>query len=97
MTSLNRSSQPPMPEISRFLGVTIRMYRDDHVPPHFHAIYGEFSAQVSINNPALLKGKLPARVLGYVIEWAELHEPELARCWEAAQSDQPLPKIAPLV
>jgi hypothetical protein len=86
-----------MPEISRFLGVVIRMYRDDHPPPHFHAIYGEFSAQITIHNPATIKGKLPARVLGYVIEWAVLHEDELFRCWEAAQGDQPLVRIEPLV
>lgn len=26
-----------MPEISRFLGISITMYFKDHVPPHFHA------------------------------------------------------------
>ena len=86
-----------MPEISRFLGIVIRMYRDDHPPPHFHAIYGEFSAQISIHNPSIIQGRLPARVLGYVIEWAVQHEDELARCWQAAQSDQPVGKIEPLV
>jgi hypothetical protein len=29
----------PVPEISRFLGIVIRMYFDDHAPPHFHVIY----------------------------------------------------------
>jgi hypothetical protein len=86
-----------MPEISRFLGIIIRMYRDEHPPPHFHAIYGEFSAQISIRNPAIIQGKLPPRVLGYVIEWAALHEDELALCWNAAQGDQPIGNIAPLV
>ena len=28
-----------MPEISRFFGIAIRMYFDDHNPPHIHAIY----------------------------------------------------------
>lgn len=86
-----------MPEISRFLGISIRMYRDDHLPPHFHAIYNEFSAQVSIHNPAIINGKLPPRVLGYVIEWASLHEADLNRCWAAARTDQPIGKIEPLV
>jgi hypothetical protein len=86
-----------MPEISRFLGIIIRMYRDEHPPPHFHAIYGEFSAQISIRNPAIIQGKLPPRVLGYVTEWATLHEEELAHCWDAARGDQPVGKIAPLV
>jgi hypothetical protein len=62
-----------MPEISRFLGISIRMYRDEHLPPHFHAIYNEFAAQISIRHPAVIQGKLPPRVLGYVIEWAALH------------------------
>ena len=86
-----------MPEISRFLGISIRMYRDEHLPPHFPAIYKEFGAQISIQHPAVTQGKLPPRVLGYVIEWASLHEHELARCWEAARTDQPVGKIEPLI
>ena len=86
-----------MPEISRFLGISIRMYRDEHLPPHFHAIYNEFAAQISIRNPAIISGKLPPRVLGYVIEWASLHEDDLVRCWEAARTDQPIGKIEPLI
>ena len=86
-----------MPEISRFLGISIRMYRDEHLPPHFHAIYNEFAAQISIRNPAIIQGKLPPRVLGYVIEWASLHGDDLARCWDAARTDQPIGKIEPLI
>ena len=86
-----------MPEISRFLGISIRMYRDEHLPPHFHAIYNEFAAQISIRPPAIINGKLPPRVLGYVIEWATLHENELAQCWDAARTDQPIGKIEPLI
>lgn len=86
-----------MPEISRFLGISIRMYRDEHLPPHFHAIYNEFGAQISIRHPAIINGKLPPRVLGYVIEWASQHENELAQCWDAARSDQPVGKIEPLI
>lgn len=91
-----------MPEISRFLGISIWMYRDDHLPPHFHAIYNEFGAQkfgaqISIRNPGIIEGRLPPRVLGYVIEWASMHDDDLARCWDAAQTDLPIGKIAPLI
>jgi len=85
-----------MPEIGRFLGIAIQMYRDEHPPPHFHALYGEFSAQISTRPPAIIRGRLPPRVLGYVTEWAALHETELLRCWEAAQTDQPAGRIEPL-
>jgi hypothetical protein len=33
-----------MPRISKFFGVVIFMYFNDHLPPHFHAEYGEFEA-----------------------------------------------------
>ena len=39
---------PDMPEISRFLGIIIRMYYRDHAPPHFHAEYGEYEITVEI-------------------------------------------------
>jgi hypothetical protein len=39
-----------MPEISRFLGISIRMYRDEHLPPHFHAIYNEFAARARLRD-----------------------------------------------
>ncbi len=30
-----------MPEISRFLGIVICMYFNDHNPPHFHVEYND--------------------------------------------------------
>lgn len=38
-----------MPEVSRFAGIVITMYFNDHEPPHFHVRYGEFRATVSVN------------------------------------------------
>ncbi len=59
-----------MPEISRFYGIVIKMYFDDHLPPHFHAEYGEYEVLVNTNTLAIISGKLPSRALGLVIEWA---------------------------
>jgi hypothetical protein len=85
-----------MPEISRFYGIVIRMFFNDHVPPHFHAIYGEESAVISIENLAVLEGHLTARALGLVVEWATLHRPELMDRWERARRYEPLRAIEPL-
>ena len=30
-----------MPTISLFYGISIRLFYNDHAPPHFHAVYGE--------------------------------------------------------
>ena len=37
-----------MPEVSRFFGIVIRMFWDDHNPPHFHAFYGDELALVDM-------------------------------------------------
>jgi len=62
-----------MPEISRFYGIVIKMYFDDHNPPHFHAEYGEHEALIEINTLALIAGNLPARAMGLVTEWATIN------------------------
>ncbi len=85
-----------MPEISRFFGIIIRMYFNDHVPPHFHADYGENSIEITIETLEVLKGKLPNRVLGLVLEWASLHRGELRTDWERARKGETLEPIQPL-
>lgn len=84
-----------MPEISRFLGIIIRMFADEHAPPHFHAIYGGYEIIVEIKT-RIVQGKFPPRSLRAVLEWAELHERELMRNWELLQGNQSPEKIEPL-
>ena len=45
-----------MPEVSRFFGISIRLYSNDHGPSHFHAIYGEFEALIEIDTLSVLRG-----------------------------------------
>ena len=85
-----------MPEISRFYGIIIRMYWSDHVPPHFHAIYGEYVAEIVIETFAIKKGYLPPKALALVVEWASIHKNELLENWQNAQNITPFKKIAPL-
>ncbi len=84
-----------MPIISRFLGVIIAMYWDDHSPPHFHAKYGEYEIIVNIHT-GVIEGKFPKRALRLVLEWYELHKAELIENWELCQSKKPLNQISPL-
>lgn len=85
-----------MPEISRFFGIVIRMYVNDHYPSHFHAVYGEFEALINIETLAIYQGDLPRRVLALVLEWAALHRDELRQDWDLARKGQPLQPVAPL-
>jgi hypothetical protein len=85
-----------MPEISRFFGIVIRMYFNDHDPPHFHASYAGAEAQVRISPLGVLNGALPPRALALVVEWASLHERQLLDNWERLHTDQAPVRIAPL-
>ena len=85
-----------MPQISRFFGIIIMMYADDHNPPHFHARYGEYEAEILLSNFSVKNGWLPPRVLGMVMEWATEHKDELMNDWERAKRFEPLLAIAPL-
>ena len=86
-----------MPEISRFLGIVITMYFNDHNPPHFHVRYESFRAIVGIDPLELRDGELPPRVLGLVMEWAEMHQAELRGNWTTLAEKGTFSKIAPLV
>lgn len=72
------------------------MYLDDHAPPHFHARYAEFEALIRIDDLSVLRGSLPPRALGLVMEWAQLRLTELSEVWRQAQAMQTFSKIPPL-
>ncbi|XHX80762.1 MAG: DUF4160 domain-containing protein [Stenomitos frigidus ULC029] len=85
-----------MPEISRFFGIIIAMYYNDHPPPHFHVRYGQQKAIIEIQSLSILEGKLSPRALGLVIEWASAHQAELLQNWELARQQEPLASVQPL-
>ena len=85
-----------MPEISRFLGIIIVMYYNDHPPPHFHARYGDWEGLIAVETGELIGGRLPPRVMGLVQEWRELHKTELLIDWQLARERKVLNRIEPL-
>jgi hypothetical protein len=85
-----------MPVIARFYGILIRMFFDDHAPPHFHAVYDEHELLVGISPIRIISGHAPARVRSMVLEWAALHQDDLIADWAHCQrGEAPLP-IEPL-
>ena len=85
-----------MPTIAWFYGIAIRMYVREHPPAHFHAIYGEHEANVSIETGEVTEGHLPANAARLVKQWALAHRGELEDNWRRARSRAPLVKIAGL-
>lgn len=85
-----------MPRISEFYGIVIYMYYNDHLPPHFHAEYGEAEAIYAIETLDVLRGRLPRHAQSLVVEWALAHRAELRTDWDRAREQIPLNRIEPL-
>lgn len=85
-----------MPEISRFFGIIIAMFYNDHPPPHFHVRYGAERAVIDIDTLGVLEGRLSPRAVGLVSEWAARHREALEHNWERARRHEPLLPIPPL-
>lgn len=66
-----------MPRIYEFYGIAVYIYYRDHIPPHFHAFYGESEAIVEIRTGGILEGRLPRRAPKLVAEWCELQRDAL--------------------
>ena len=82
-----------MPTISIFYGIYIKMYFNDHPPPHFTAEYQNFEANVSIKTGKVIAGKLPKTAARIVRAWALAHQAELNANWDRARAEKPLEKI----
>ena len=85
-----------MPTISRFMGIVIAMFFDDHGPPHFHARHADGSAKVRKHTLEVIPSSLPRRQLRLVLAWAELHQDELIENWRLARAGETLREIEPL-
>jgi hypothetical protein len=84
-----------MPEISRFYGIVVRMFYNDHNPPHIHIEYQDYDATIDLED-GIVKGEMPRRALKLIYEWIDLHKEELFEDWELARQLKPLNKIEPL-
>ncbi|MCL1473775.1 DUF4160 domain-containing protein [Argonema antarcticum A004/B2] len=61
------------------------MFFGDHPPPHFHVIYGEYNALVSIESLEIIEGDLPNRAEKMVLEWGKLYQKELLQMWNTQE------------
>ena len=71
------------------------MLYDDHNPPHFHAVYGDYRISVEIET-GIIEGRFPRRALKAVLEWLEISKDQLLEDWELSRQHEPLSKIPPL-
>ena len=85
-----------MPEISRFFGIVVRMFYDEHNPPHFHVEYQGNHATFDFDGN-VIKGNLNSRTARKLVrEWVDFHFDEITLNWELARDEKELNKIDPL-
>ncbi|HTJ59322.1 MAG TPA: DUF4160 domain-containing protein [Devosiaceae bacterium] len=73
-----------MPTLAR-LGngrVLIRVFARDHMPRHFHITTPDGDVQVSIDDLALLNGKLRRGDLELALRWAVLNQHLISELWD---------------
>lgn len=96
MLAAGRGKIRPVPTISRFFGIVIAMYFDDHGAPHFHARHADGGAKVRIDTLEAIDSTLSRRHLRLVLAWAELHQHELMENWRRARAGETLQSVEPL-
>lgn len=85
-----------MPIVSMFFGIVIRMFYNDHDPPHFHADYQGQRGKFDLDGN-MTEGNVHSRTaLRLIREWAALHRPEIEADWQRAKEGRPLESIEPL-
>jgi len=88
-----------VPELSRFLGIVIRMFTEagaQHHTLHFHAYYQDAVGIFSIDPIELIAGSLPKRQQRLAEAWGEMHQAELRADWQRLQEGRKALPIQPL-
>ncbi len=83
-----------MPTVAIVEGVKIQFYPREHPPPHFHAVFAEYRAQIDIASLSVIKGRLPRAKLRIVVSWAATRREALQHAWEAVIAKRKVERIA---
>lgn len=70
-----------MPVLKRFGSVSVRMYADDHRPPHFHIVAPNFHVMIRISDLTVIAGEVRPTQVAEALAWAQTHKKALALQW----------------
>jgi hypothetical protein len=80
-----------VPRIASFEGLVVKLYFNDHPPPHVHIYAGRIgrpgirAARVSIETGEVIDGQLALAKVATVRGWATRHRETLRADWQRAQ------------
>lgn len=70
-----------MQTLQRFGAVSVRMYADDHRPPHFHIVGPDFQVLVRVSDLMVIAGEARPAQIADAMTWAAAHREMLALKW----------------
>ena len=82
-----------MPTVAIVDGMKILIYSNEHGVPHFHIIYAEHRAVITIDTLKVLEGDLPKTKLRTILDWASSRREQLLLQWTNAASGLPTTRI----
>ena len=71
-----------MPEIIRLTRSVLRMYTDDHRPPHFHVVGPDFAVMVDIRTFEIISGDARSKDIAEALAWARENRATLEKLWQ---------------
>lgn len=71
-----------MPTIVKLGNVAIRMFADDHNPPHFHIVTPQYQALVALSSMSIIAGETDRRSLDIALGWAQENKALLQQEWD---------------
>lgn len=80
-----------MPRIASFDGLVVKLYFNDHPPPHVHIYAGRVghpcvqAARISIDTGDVVDGQLAPAKAAVVRDWWERHRDALRSDWQRGQ------------
>ena len=70
-----------MPTLKRFGAIVVRMYADDHAPPHVHIEAPDFEVLVRLSDLTAIAGSARPSQITEVLRWIEDGREALERKW----------------
>ncbi len=70
-----------MPTLQRFGSLSVRMYADDHRPPHVHIVSPDFQVLVRISDLTVIAGEARPTEIAEALAWVQTHQEMLALKW----------------
>lgn len=70
-----------MPTLVKLGNIAIRLFADDHNPPHFHVVTPQYQILVEIASMSVLAGEMDRRSLNMALDWARENRQFLEREW----------------